>query len=757
MNHSFQIIISGRVQGVGFRPFVYNLATEFGLTGYVSNNELGVIIIASGEPERVFEFHKTIKKKYPKNAKITAIKVSEFTTKEKFEIFYIKPTAENISANLPLTPDFAICESCKDEVIDSENKRYFYPFTTCTQCGPRYAITRKFPFERENTSMNEFRMCQACSEEYRNPKDIRFHSQTSSCPDCGVQLSFTDKENQKIIGTNLQIFKRISDELKKGKIIAVKNISGYLLLCDARNSEAIMELRSRKRRLKKPFAVLFSNFSQVVANLNCNKIEEKQLKSAEVPIVILNLKDQNNLAVDEIAPEMRTIGAMLPNSGILQLISFVFNAPLIATSGNFHGAPICTNEKEATTILKPIADFFLHHNLEIEHPQDDSVIKFSEKNKVKIILRRSRGFAPNCKTDFCNDTNQKILCLGGDLKNTITISPNNQCYVSEYNGDLSNYDAYDRFDKKIKKYLQIFDFLPEVIICDKHPNYHNSQIISDFTDTKNQKEILKVQHHEAHFAAILGEKKLWERNNVLGVIWDGMGFGNENEIYGGEFLRYNANKIKRVGHLEYYPWIMGDKMSKNPKIATFSISGNNTFFRNFFDENELKIYKNEIGLAKIKTSSMGRLFDAVAFTLGFLDNISFEGEAGLYLENLAQRGYNKPVLELEDYLKNEIITNLVPVRRILLQIITARKKNVGIEIIALNFHYTLMKCIEKVAKFSKAKELAFSGGVFQNSVLIDLIVDHLKPKYKLHFHKIVSPNDENISFGQLNYYLHIKK
>ncbi|KFF19067.1 carbamoyltransferase HypF [Flavobacterium hydatis] len=757
MNHSFKITISGRVQGVGFRPFVYNLASKFELTGCVSNNESGVVIVVNGNKERALKLHDALKKKCPKNAEIISIKISDFLTTENFETFYIKPTEKNISVNLPLTPDFAICESCKEEITDSENKRYFYPFTTCTQCGPRYSVTKKFPFERENTSMNEFEMCQTCTEEYRNPEDIRFHSQTNSCPDCGVQISFTDKENQKISGTNLQIFRRISDELKQGKIIAVKNISGYLLICDATNPKFVEELRKRKKRLAKPFAVLFPNFSQIITHLSCNEFEEQQLKSAEAPIVILDLKSQNDLAIDKIAPRMETIGAMLPNSGILQLISFVFNKPLVATSGNIHGVPICGNEKEAIEALNPIADFFLHHNLDVQHPQDDSVVKFSERNKAKIILRRSRGFAPNFKSDFLNESNQKILCLGGDLKNTITISPNNQCYISEYIGDLSNYDTYNRFEKKVEDYLFSFNFSPEIIITDKHPNYQNHQIIKDLVRNNYKPEIIKIQHHEAHFAAILGEKKLWEQSKVLGVIWDGMGFGNENEILGGEFLQYNNRKITRVGHLEYYSWILGDKMSKNPKIAALSISGNTTFFQRFFNENELKIYTKEIELAKIKTSSMGRLFDAVAFALGFKEVISFEGEASLYLENLAQREYNKNILELEDYLKDEVINSIIPARKILFQIVDALKNNINVEIIALNFHYTLVKCIEKVAKFSRTKELAFSGGVFQNAVLIDLIIDHLQPKYKLHFHEIISPNDENISFGQLNYYLQIKK
>ncbi|WP_121329525.1 Sua5/YciO/YrdC/YwlC family protein [Flavobacterium sp. 81] len=514
---------------------------------------------------------------------------------------------------------------------------------------------------------------------------------------------------------------------------------------------------TEKKRLTKPFAVLFPDTKQIDNHLFCHKSEKELLKSTQAPIVILPLKKQIDLALEQIAPNMKTIGAMLPNSGILHLISNLFQKPLIATSGNFNGSSIFADQNEAVKTLNPIADYYLHHNLEIQNSQDDSVIKFSRKNRQKIILRNARGFAPNLDVSFLENTSERLLCLGATLKNTITITPNNQVYMSEYIGDLLNFDTYNRFEKKIQNYQHFFDFSPKTVVCDRHPNYENNKIISALVSKDQNVATVKIQHHEAHFSAILSEKKLWQKSKILGVIWDGSGFGSDTEIFGGEFFEYDHNVIIRIGHLECFSWILGDQMAKNPKMSALSISRNSVFFQSYFDKNELKIYSKLIKNSTIKTSSMGRLIDAVAFTLGFKEIILFEAEAGIYLENLAQQAFNKSDLKLKDYLKDEEVTHLIPTKKLLLQVAKAAQTNKDFDIIALNFHYTLVKCIEKVAAFSKSKEIAFSGGVFQNSVLVDLIIDHLKPKYKLHFHETLSPNDENISFGQLNHYLHLKK
>jgi hydrogenase maturation protein HypF len=736
---------------VGFRPFIFNLAAEFGLKGYVSNDEFGVIIIVQGENAE--NFYREIVKRKPTSSEIIFSEIKEIKITEIFQNFFIKPTAENIVVDIPLTPDFATCESCENELFNEKNPRYFYPFTTCTQCGPRYSITKKFPFERENTAIEVFKMCPNCLHEYQNPDDVRFHSQTNSCPKCGIQIWLKDNAGNEFKASNKEIFKKLAAALQNGKIIAVKNTAGYLLMCDAANSAAVSELRKRKRRPTKPFAVLFSDIAEMQEYLEISEEQIQHFKSSESPIIISKIKNPKNLAAAEISPNMNTIGAMFPYSGTLKLISKTFGKPLIATSANFHGSPICANTDEAEKTLGKIADFFLHNSLEIQHAQDDSVIKFSPKHHQKTVFRRSRGFAPNYffaeQLAELNQNKKKFLCLGGDLKNTFAAVPNNHVYISEYIGDLANFETCERFEKTIKSYLNIFGFSPEIVLKDLHPKYENQKIISEFSNVK----VEEIQHHKAHFAAILGEKNLWKKDKVLGIIWDGIGFGTETEIWGGEFFMLENKEIRRAAHLENFAWILGDKMSKTPKISALSISRNNEILKTFFDENEWKIYIGLIEKSEIKTSSMGRFFDAVAFVLGYREPIFFEGESAMWLEKISQEAFEKNNFELTDYLQTENFSLKLPTQKLFNKILEDSFLNENSGKIGLNFHYTLIKYIEKLAEYFEVKELAFSGGVWQNTLLIDLAIDVLAKNFNLHFHEKLSPNDENIAFGQLNYYL----
>jgi len=728
------------------------LAEEFQLKGYVSNDELGVIIICQGEKSE--DFFKEIHQQKPKSSEIIFSEIKEIETIEVFENFYIKPTEKNIVVDIPLTPDFATCESCETELFDENNSRYFYPFTTCTQCGPRYSITKKFPFERENTAIEVFKMCPNCLAEYKNPVDVRFHSQTNSCPDCGIQIWLKDNFGNEFKGTNKQIFEKLAEELSKGKIVALKNTAGYLLMCDATNSEAVSELRKRKRRPTKPFAVLFSGIEKMQEYLEISPLQIQHFKSSESPIIVTKIKKKKDLAIAEISPNMNSVGAMFPYSGTLKLIAKTFGKPLIATSGNFHGSPICSTTEEAEQILGKIADEFLHNTLEIQHPQDDSVIKFSPKHLQKLVFRRSRGFAPNYffaeELSGLNKDKNKILSLGGDLKNTFAIVPNNHVYISEYIGDLANFETYERFENTVKSYQKIFNFEPEIILKDLHPKYENQNIISQFSNSKTK----KIQHHKAHFASILGEKQLWKKDKILGIIWDGIGFGTSTEIWGGEFFVYENQKMERVAQLENFAWILGDKKSKSPKISALSVSENNEDLKFAFDENEWKIYTNLIEKSEVKTSSMGRFFDAVSFVLGYEKPIYFEGESAMWLEKISQEEFEKDIKPI-DYLEGETFEN-IPTKKMFSRILEEKKSGKNAGEIGLNFHFTLIKAIEKIAERFAVKELAFSGGVWQNALLVDLAIDVLGEKFSLHFHEKLSPNDENISFGQLNYYLNLQ-
>lgn len=755
-----EIHISGRVQGVGFRPFIFNLAEEFQLKGYVSNDELGVIIVCQGENSE--QFFNEIHNRKPKSSEIIFSEIKEIETAEIFDNFYIKPTEKNIVVDIPLTPDFATCESCETELFDEKNPRYFYPFTTCTQCGPRYSVTKKFPFERENTAIEVFKMCPNCLAEYQNSDDVRFHSQTNSCPNCGIQIWLIDNLGIEFKGSNKEIFEKLAKELSKGKIVALKNTAGYLLICDGTNSEAVSELRKRKRRPTKPFAVLFSGISTMKEYLEISELQIQHFKSSESPIIVTKIKEVKDLAIEEISPNMNSVGAMFPYSGTLKLISKTFGKPLIATSGNFHGSPICSTTEEAEQILGKIADYFLHNTLEIQHPQDDSVIKFSPKHQQKLVFRRSRGFAPNYffaeELSELNKEKNKILSLGGDLKNTFAIVPNNHVYISEYIGDLANFETYERFEDTVKSYQKIFNFQPEIILKDLHPKYENQNIISKLSKKSAQSaqsaRVEEIQHHKSHFASILGEKKLWKKDKVLGIIWDGIGFGTSTEIWGGEFFLFENQKMERVAQLENFAWILGDKMSKTPKISALSVSRNSEDLKFAFDENEWKIYTNLIEKSEVKTSSMGRFFDAVAFVLGYEKPLFFEGESAMWLEKISQEAFEKNI-KIIDYLEEEKFEN-IPTKKLFSKILEEKKSGKSAGEIGLNFHYTLIKAIEKIAEGFAVKEIAFSGGVWQNALLVDLAIEFLGDKFELHFHEKLSPNDENISFGQLNYYLNLK-
>ena len=744
-----EIHIAGRVQGVGFRPFIYNLAQRFHLKGTVSNDGSGVCIQIKGKDNDVEKFIRQIPLECPANAIIESIQINDEGTSFDAEDFKIVFSTSGKKIDLPLTPDFALCPACAAEMLDKKNRRYFYPFTTCTHCGPRYAVTRYFPFERENTALAGFPMCSDCREEYTSPENRRFHSQTNTCAHCGIHIQLKHRDGAIFQGDNETIFKKMASLLNEGKIIALKNTAGYLLLCDATNASAVQELRRRKRRPYKPFAVLFHDVSSVEKYLSVKEIERNALCSSIAPIVLLPIKQINDLAKNEIAPGLNNIGAMLPNSGILFLLTYVFQKPLIATSGNVHGSPLCADTADAELHLQNIADYFLHHDLPILHPQDDSVMRFSCETDTPILLRRSRGIAPNAPA-MQFSANERILCLGGDLKNTISFLPNHYCYTSEYLGDLGNYDTYLRYQKTVENYRATFACEPEIIVHDAHPQYENRQILNEFPDEKKR----TVLHHQAHFAAILGEHHLWNSpHSIMGIVWDGTGYGAPNEIWGGEFFMYHRKTIERVAHAENYPWILADKMAQMPKIAALAASGGDERLRNYFTDTEWKLYTQQIAQGKTITSSMGRLFDAVAFLLGFRRDNSFEGEAAMYLETLAENFHQQnSTVQGEDFLKDENITDSIPVKKLIRQMISIAETPAVWGAAAFHFHYTLVKCIAKIAQHQHCTHLAFSGGVFQNALLVDLLVSHLGKNFHLYFHRQLSPNDENISFGQLNYW-----
>ena len=752
MQRTFEIIISGQVQGVGFRPFVYGLAKQLQLKGSVSNNQDGVLIRINTSEEKAHEFLLAILSGAPEISFIQNHNVSEIAFSP-YEDFQIVPSEKNHQINIPLTPDFAICESCKSEIRDVGNRRFGYAFTTCTNCGPRYSVTTMFPFERPNTTVSEFDMCLKCQTEYTNPEDRRFHSQTNSCSDCGIKLQLVDTDGREFNETQNNIIKKAAALIANGSILAIKNTNGYLLCCDANNKQAIQRLREKKRRPSKPFALLYPSIEKIKQDFEVSIPEEKALTSAIAPIVILNPKESiSDLELESIAPRLHQLGIMLPSSSLLILLMDELKIPIIATSGNIHSSPIISKKEEAVEKLIGVADYFLHHDLEISFPQDDSVVRFGGEHQ--ITLRRSRGLAPN----YMGNTsmkNQKVLAMGAHLKSTFTFTPNSHTYVSPYFGNLDSYDVSERFQESITKYTALFETEPEVVIVDSHPQYQSNIIGSQLATNWNAK-LVSIQHHKAHFASVLGEHNLFEsEEKILGVVWDGTGFGEDNSIWGGEFFSYHKNEMERLTHFEYVDWIAADKMAKEPRLSLLSVlpETDRHIAKGKFSESEWKIYNKMLEKNSLKTSSVGRLFDAVASLLLNIDSTSYEGEAAMLLENEASNYQDESYI---NFLSGNAY-QVIPTKTIIKGIHKAIEQGLPTAQIANSFIHTLSLVIINMANQNNYNYVVCSGGVFQNAILVKKLLEMAeKAHVELKFNRILSSNDENISLGQLWYHQHIK-
>ena len=754
MLRTYKIVITGQVQGVGFRPYVYTLATEFSLSGTVSNNEEGVIIFITGLDESILKFYNKLLVFPPP---VSRIKDSTFNQIEdiSFDEFKIIPSQKGGRLNLSLTPDFAICNDCQNDIVNQENRRYNYPFTTCVNCGPRWAITETFPFERNHTSIDEFPMCDECVEEYTNPIDRRFHSQTNTCQTCGIELVLVNNLSEKIETSKSSLFKNVADLLLDGNIIAIKNTSGYLLCCNAENEQVVQSLRDKKNRPNKPFAVLYPSLDLLKNELHLDKIHVKSLTSTERPITIISLKNyKGKITLNNVAPGLSQLGVMLPYSGILQLLANELSFPIVATSGNIHGSPIISENDEAINKLNHVADYFLQHNLRITHPQDDSVIKFSTKFKEEVLFRRSRGYAPNYfNASFVSD--KKIMALGAHLKSSIAYFPNEFLYISQYLGNLDNFDVYERFTNTVLNFINLFEQKPTVILADSHPTYQSTLYGKELAKQFST-EIYKIQHHKAHFASVLGEHDLFDSDeSILGIIWDGTGYGEDGQIWGGEFFKYQLNNIDRIYHFEYFNWLAGDKMSKEPKLSLLSLSNSQmqAVLSEKFSKEEIAIYQSLKKINKLKTSSVGRLFDAVASLLDICNINTYEGEAAILLENYI---CNYDLADCKLY-SSVLENNHIPTKELLFNLYLDFKNGNSKKNVIANFLYTLATIIFQIADKQNLKTIAFSGGVFQNTTLIDMIKEIGENNYKLYFNRNLAPNDENISYGQIMYYLNCMK
>lgn len=753
--NTFHIHINGIVQGVGFRPFVYQLATEVQLNGYVKNGSDGVHVFFNATEENANSFFKKIKQEAPVRSKIIFASMHK-TTDKIFDNFSIVVSDEDGGKKqVLLSPDVALCVNCKSELHDVNNRRFRYPFITCTQCGPRYSIIYSLPYERHGTSMQKFTQCKTCGEEYNTVTDRRFFSQTNSCNNCGIEINIHANDSSILTNNTEEVLSHIKNFLQQRKILAVKGIGGYLFLCDADNQKAIQLLRSRKCRPSKPFAILYPTIEKVISSFKLSKKEKDLLESAEAPIVLLYPKQEafNNLVAKDIAPGLKRLGIMLPCSPLLELIATDFSKPLIATSANISGSPIIYEDKDALEYLFKIADYVVSNNRDIIIPQDDSVVQVSQYLNQKIILRRSRGYAP-AFLNYKPQKNRCILSTGAFLKSNFTLSVNGNVFVSQFLGSGESYESQQMYKNTLEHWLKLYAIKPAVIIADKHPNYFSHQYAIELAERFGT-EFKLVQHHEAHFAAVLAENNLLHSTEaVLGIVWDGIGLGTDGNIWGGEFFKYENNEMLRCYHFDYFPAIAGDKLALEPRIAALCATSDSwpqsDKLKEKFSEVEWNTYQSLIKNTSLFSSSVGRLFDAVASLLDICDKQTFEGEAAMYLQVLAETYVEKNGFAMDDsYFKESSHYYRIPTATLMQGIRMDIKKRKAKDYIAAKFHYSLVCLVDIVAKNINVEKIFFSGGVFQNALLVDWMQHQYSEKYQLFFHQNLSPNDENISFGQM--------
>ncbi|MEO0338570.1 MAG: carbamoyltransferase HypF [Bacteroidota bacterium] len=753
---TWHLHIEGIVQGVGFRPFVYALALEQGIKGWVNNTIDGVNVVFNAKRSNAEFFKNNIIEKAPRLSQITNTQLSLSETKF-FDNFQIIHSAVEGKPNLLLTPDFALCEDCRKEIHNPDNLRAGYAFTTCTNCGPRYSIINQLPYDRVGTEMAHFEMCPTCTQEYNDPSDRRYYSQTNSCPDCGIQLALYQANQQLISDRSEEIINTLIQHWENGAIIAIKGIGGYLLTCDANNDRAVTKLRSRKNRPTKPFALMAPwSLLEDIGQQEPNAWLE--WTSPVSPIVLVE-KNASLPISKQVAPQLDKVGFMAPYTPLYELLLSKFGKPIVATSGNVSASPIVFEDALAFEDLSAIADFILVNDRKIVVPQDDSVVQYSNFKNQKIILRRSRGLAPSYINAALHGPQTSVLAMGAMLKSTFCLRHQNNWYISPYVGNLEHFDTQQTFQKTLQHYLGLLKTIPEYILVDEHPAYPSTQLGEEYAQDWSIPRF-SVQHHKAHFAAILGEHNLLNsKSPILGIIWDGTGIGDDQQIWGGEFFTYQDYSIERATHIEYFDFILGDKMPKEPRISALAIchelEGIEQILAGKFSKTEWKIYQKMLQQGgKLKSSSMGRLFDAVAALLDIKDKQSFEGEAAMQLENLATQYCKMYGLHFSgSYFKSSDIQNgQISIQGMLSCITKDIIYEVDRAFIAAKFHYSLVQLVQWTAENLKIKQIAFSGGVFQNGLLVDLLVHHLPADWQLFFHQQLSPNDENISFGQVIYY-----
>lgn len=745
--------IHGIVQGVGFRPFIYRLAVQFGFSGWVCNTSEGVIMEVEGEKSVLRDFEESMRDNIPPLAIIQDIR-TEFLVPVGYDGFEIRKSTGGDRKALVL-PDIATCADCLAEVMNPGDRRYRYPFTNCTNCGPRYSIINSIPYDRPATTMAAFQMCDKCREEYENPSDRRFHAQPNACPECGPYLELLDSSGNRFAERD-EALRRTVSAILDGKIVAVKGLGGFHIMTLASSNSAVLLLRERKGRKRKPFALMFPSSEMIADHCEISEMELSLLESHESPIVLLRKLDNQRtpfMLSEFISPDNPDYGVMLPYTPLHHLLMQEIGEPVVATSGNLSDEPICTDENEALGRLSGIADLFLVHNRPIARHVDDSIVRIV--NGSEMVLRRARGYAP--LPVRMKEESGTILAVGAHLKNTIALSTGRNVFVSQHIGDLETPQSVQAFEEVWSSIESLYHAQPVKVIRDMHPDYVSSKHAED-----SGLPVISIQHHVAHVYSCMLDNGV--EPPVLGVSWDGTGYGGDGTIWGGEFFRIGEDSVERVAHLRNFRLPGGEKAVREPRRSAMGLLSElfdepiEYLPSDVFHDEEDKVLKQMLtsGLNSPVTSSMGRLFDAVASMLGLNQIIEFEGQAAMALEYaIAERTTDDSYfLELDRSEGEPWILNWEPLIKGIIRDIAAGEE---ISLISIKFHNALAEGIASIAEEGAEKNIVLSGGCFQNVYLVERTVEILKKRgFVPVIHRKIPPNDGGIAPGQIYAALHLK-
>lgn len=733
-------LLSGHVQGIGFRPFVYRMAHEYDICGWVQNRVGQVAIHAEGEPDKLQAFHYKLTHRAPLHSH-PVIEQSQVVKVEQYSTFSIKESAEDAQEDIRMIPDLPVCEDCLREMNDPRDRRFRYPFINCTQCGPRYTLIRKLPYDRRNTTMSDFPLCEKCASEYQDPLDRRYHAEPVACAQCGPGLYFQQKD--KLATGNDRAIRACVEALKAGQVVAVKGLGGYHLMADACNDEAVYAIRQRKPRPHKPLAVMMTE-KHLEQTVFVDKESRMLLENEIHPIVLLPEKNDSKLS-DLIAPELNEIGVMLPYSPLHHLLLQDFDGPLVATSANISGEPVLTDNTEVVQRLSKVADAYLHHNRTIHRPADDAVYRII--NTRPRIMRLGRGNAPlELNLPFTID--KPMLAVGGHMKNTVALAWEDRIVVSPHIGEMDTLRSQKVFQQVVDDLYKLYHVEPEVIVHDAHPQYFTTQFALQQVAEKMNLDRQQVYHHHAHAACLPGEYQ--NLNQWLVFTWDGTGYGEDKTVWGGEALLGNAGNWQRVASMRPFYLPGGDKAGREPwrSAAALCWEAHKTYQPAIMDL-DIARYAWEGKVHCPQSTSAGRMFDAAAALLGLLDKASFEGQAPMWLEALAQQGEAEGLsLEMErdeqglwrtdwqwllDVMMNDAMSK-------------ADRARCFHETMALTLLHQAIQIRDEHGYFA----VGLSGGVFQNKLLTNTVVSLLRRHdFQVYLPVNVPVNDGGLCFGQV--------